>query len=375
MTDKPIRELAISFKNLYSERGLADALKTAVKYTTPAPYDTYVRMCETEYTNYRSVPLPIRTRIKLLRDGFQSNLYYLYQFHSTNTPERYVSTFDRLSYTGKINGDPDVLNHKDVFYRRMLKLGYREHVPKQHGKIENGRYCDTIDDNILDTLEQNERIVIKKTTGGRGNDVYICESQNGDVLVNGSTISASAFEASCREFESHLVQEYVSQAAYLDTMYPSSANTARLLTMQPEDEEPFVAGAAQRIGSNTSGALDNFAQGGLSAEIDVETGTLGKAARPTTIGIPQWYTNHPDTGTRIQGTEIPGWQEILDRVLTITNDMDGVRYVGWDVLVTSPGEFVLLEGNNRSDVNVHQVHGPLLNDERVRTFYREHEPT
>jgi hypothetical protein len=41
------------------------------------------------------------------------------------------------------------------------------------------------------------------------------------------------------------------------------------------------------------------------------------------------------------------------------------------VVVTEDG-FRILEGNNFSDVNLLQIHGPLLKDERVAAFYSRH---
>jgi hypothetical protein len=42
---------------------------------------------------------------------------------------------------------------------------------------------------------------------------------------------------------------------------------------------------------------------------------------------------------------------------------------GWDVLVTSGGEPVIIEGNGNSDIDLFQVHGGLLADPRIRRFH------
>lgn len=46
-------------------------------------------------------------------------------------------------------------------------------------------------------------------------------------------------------------------------------------------------------------------------------------------------------------------------------------YVGWDIIVTDDG-YKIIEGNNYSDVNLLQIHRPLLADPRVRRFYLYH---
>lgn len=46
-------------------------------------------------------------------------------------------------------------------------------------------------------------------------------------------------------------------------------------------------------------------------------------------------------------------------------------YVGWDIIVTDDG-YRVLEGKAFSDVNVLQIHTPLLRDPRVHSFYKAH---
>lgn len=58
-------------------------------------------------------------------------------------------------------------------------------------------------------------------------------------------------------------------------------------------------------------------------------------------------------------------------ILALAGRLSFLPYVGWDVVVTERGHAVL-EGNHYCDVNLLQVHGPLLRDERVRALYARH---
>jgi D-alanine-D-alanine ligase-like ATP-grasp enzyme len=46
--------------------------------------------------------------------------------------------------------------------------------------------------------------------------------------------------------------------------------------------------------------------------------------------------------------------------------------IGWDVVVTDDGGFVILEINAHAGVETLQVHRPLLRDPRIRRFYEHH---
>ncbi len=83
------------------------------------------------------------------------------------------------------------------------------------------------------------------------------------------------------------------------------------------------------------------------------------------------YSYHPDTKQQIEGVHIPGWKSMTACLLAVLTQIPCLKYVGWDIIMTDDG-FVLLEGNNCSDVNLLQVHRPLLADSRVRAFYEHH---
>lgn len=226
-------------------------------------------------------------------------------------------------------------------------------------------------DGLLAVLRREGAFVLKEARGGGGSGVYVCEWDDGTVRVDGRRRAPGALAALLERTDRGIVTEYCEQAAYLEEIYPGSPNTLRVLVVDPEGAEAFVPIAAQRLGTSRTGGLDNFTRGGLSAEVDVESGELGPGVEYREEGAVASHERHPDTGARIAGAAVPSWDAIRDRLLEITASFPGLRYVGWDVLATGPGEFVLVEGNSYPDPDVLQVHRPLLADPRVRQFYRD----
>jgi hypothetical protein len=83
------------------------------------------------------------------------------------------------------------------------------------------------------------------------------------------------------------------------------------------------------------------------------------------------HATHPDTGTPIEGAVVSGWPAVRDGIVALATRLPFLPYVGWDVVVTDEG-YQVIEGNRRPDVNLLQVHRPLLADPRVRRFYERH---
>jgi hypothetical protein len=85
----------------------------------------------------------------------------------------------------------------------------------------------------------------------------------------------------------------------------------------------------------------------------------------------------PKTGVKVnnlkfEGLRIDNWEEIKSYVLNLSQQYFYIPYIGWDI-VPMGDDFMILEANSNSDVNLLQIHGGLLKDERVREFYKYHQ--
>lgn len=357
---------AKTFISLFQEQGSTYAILTTVSHFSPQFVADRIKLIR----NMRSVGIGYfswRAMIRTVWYGFTPKSYALYDFEKYDVND-YISDIDEL-YCWDINRPHgDYLGNKQEFYALLERRGFGEYIPEQFGCISDG-VLGGRDSDLISLLQKRERTVIKNKTGTAGSDVYIIECDNDTVKINGSTISLTQFRSRLSEFENFIVTEYCQQASYIDTVFPETPNTIRMLTMNPKNTEPFVARAVHRIGSESSGPVDNFSQGGLSAEID-EEGVLGPAVQYAQ-GDVVWHDRHPNTGAQISGVQVPWWDDICGTILSIVRKVPELQYIGWDLIVTDDG-FRIIEGNTNSDTDLIQAHRPLLIDDRIQSFYQQH---
>lgn len=365
----------------YSERGAAYLAKAALKAVVANENTIHLlRFVETELETAGTCEVPLRRRLGLLRNGFHSGSWNVYRLNE-NDRDEYVPEFHRAIYARQINGEfAQALDNKLLTYHLLGTDA--ERLPDLYGYVDDGRWyagdgsdvtarpASTV---VHDHLERDGNLVIKGVIGTRGQNVLLCSIDDGRVSVNDEPVSDAAFDDRVDDLNGWIVTEHVEQAAYARDVYPAATNTVRVVTMiDPETAKPFVAAAVQRIGTERSRPLDNWSVGGLSARVDLETGSLGPAVQYPYAGDLRWFDSHPGTAADIRGVEIPGWASIRSDLLDVAARVPYVEYAGWDLVVTGPGEFRIVEVNNNTDVDLLQVHEPLLTADRVRRFYEYH---
>jgi hypothetical protein len=226
-------------------------------------------------------------------------------------------------------------------------------------------------DFVITYLRETGPLVLKPIGGDGGIGIIKVQYIHYDTFeVNQETRSSIQLGTILNGLHNYLVSEFVVQAPYATNIYPKSVNTVRVLTMiDPITQEPFIAAAAHRIGNDYSYPVDNCGRGGFTARIDIETGCLGKAVSVKRFTKElEWHSHHPDSGQLIEGVFVPAWTELKKTVLQMADAMPFSPYLGWDIVITEDS-FSVLEANDGPDLKLHQVHKPLLLDERVKQFY------
>lgn len=146
-----------------------------------------------------------------------------------------------------------------------------------------------------------------------------------------------------------IVEEFIRQADAVGKYHPQSVNTLRINTIRT-DEGVHIFLPFLRIGRSGK-IVDNTHNGGILAPFDQKTGILEAASNIDNIVFPI----HPDTNCRIEGEQIPMWEEAQRLAIELANKFDLTRLAGWDFALTDKG-WVLVEVNAFPGIPVVQKH-------------------
>ncbi len=329
----------------------------------------------------KKYPLGLAKRLKMWKLGFIGDKYVAYNL-AVNNPKDYTSDFQEVMARFINQPYAEVLNNKLIF--EMVYSKYVR-VPRTLALLDDGYYIEypTLDNRsfsqhtdvyeaIVQLAKQHGRLVIKPVRGAMGTGVMLLERTDSEQLViNGQIRSKEELKEHFQGLRDYFVSEYIEQAGYSKILYPHALNTMRLFTMVcPERNEPFLAAAVKKIGTDKSAPLDNNSIGGMAAAIDMESGVLSAASQFLGNRV-TWFKRHPDSGALIEGVIVPNWADVKNKILEVAGALPFIKYVGWDV-VEQDGGIVILEGNNHPQSRLLQMHKPLLKDSRVANFYRFH---
>ncbi len=316
------------------------------------------------------------------RRGFLSRSVTLYGLEQGNNPALYINDVQRYFRTKRMVNPhlQEVLDNKFSFFLLVRSLGLdsdvvdllglhtRGHV---HPFPESGRV--PTEEFLAQALAERGHIFVKPLHGAEANGVRSLKvDDDGGYRMDGRASTIEEMAAWVRDFPRPMLFEAaIVQHPDQTALNPHSTNTLRLLTM-PDitgDHSPFILRASQRIGSQRSGHVDNWTRGGLSANVNLETGKLSAAAQLPESNELEWFSTHPDSGAPIEGHQVPHWEQTKALVLEAAHRLSFMEYIGWDVVIAESGP-VILEANINSGMNVLQVHGPLLADPRAAAYYR-----
>ena len=141
-----------------------------------------------------------------------------------------------------------------------------------------------------------------------------------------------------------LLQEQLRNHHALAPLTAGTLSTVRVLTLRKLNGDIQVVLASAKI--PVGGApTDHMRLGGVAAPIDLETGRLGPAIRKAAETFITPCERHPDTGTVIEGFQLPHWDSAMRLALSAHEALDKIVCVGWDVAILEDGP-VLIEGND-----------------------------
>lgn len=278
----------------------------------------------------------------------------------------FLSNQERLIMT-HIN-DPN----NALFYQLNSFYVFRNFVEyaRVYGVYANGKFI-SYDEKIktLDDVLKLEKIVFKAVAGGGGFKVFIIHKISDNLYsLRNKKYDLQSIKSFIESKDVYVFQEFVEQHPTINSIYSGSVNTLRLLTIRNDDKISTPIGIL-RVGSKKTGNVDNFSSGGISCSLDMETGRIRTAKTFDKKNAKLFsYERHPDTNVLFSGIKIPHFKEIVDSLVKAHGALVELKLIAWDVAVTENG-YKIIEVNRSTDVNVYQIHAPLLKNKELYDFF------
>lgn len=279
-----------------------------------------------------------RSHFSLLVDSLVASLefnvspleYFQFRFYMLNNEIRrtYAGTGFMYEYQLKMN-PPNARNVLSDKIKFLLK--YQEYVKHDFVTLEDLEN-DLIGLN-LGSMNKSGKVVLKDSNGQCGKGIVVLEENkvDKDFLVR-----------KLKESGNNFAEEFIVQHSSLMNLSPSGLNTVRIITQLDKNKDVIMLAARLRITVNSK--VDNLAAGNIAAPINLQTGEVIGPAVYSDI-TKEDVNIHPVTGMKIDGFQIPFWDETIDMVRRAALVDVGNKSIGWDVAITENGP-ELVEGNH-----------------------------
>ncbi len=270
-----------------------------------------------------------------LRYGAGFNDYLLCQFYDLTEEQRatYVTRSVNNTLVSLLNDREyyHCFDHKKDFYTIFSDCMGRAWMDFSNASAEQFRRF----------MKDRREIMVKPDAESGGKGV--------EKLSKDSFMSLDEMYKRLKEKNIGVIEDVIIQHPEMSRLNPNCLNTLRVVTILNESGAHIVY-AHVRIG-NSDRPVDNLHSGGMFAPIDLDT---GKIRYPAYDKNRRTFETHPITGTKIQGFQIPYWEEAKALCLKAAVRVPQMRYVGWDVGITEAGP-VFVEGNNLPGYDILQM--------------------
>ena len=256
--------------------------------------------------------------------------YKLFEMYNLNQEQR------KTIITRGINNDivrkynnPDFLKY---FSNKMtFNKKFNKYLAREWMEVNETNF-----DEFKAFTKKHKKIVVKPLSESCGKGVEIVKVTNKNV---------KEIYTNLVETKRFLVEEVATQCKELASLYPTSINTIRIVTLNQE-----IVAAFLRIGSDGN-IVDNFNHGGLVAPINIETGIIDYLAIDKKG---KQYEKHPVTNESILWFKIPKWPRIKRFTIQASKEIPEIGYIGWDVSLGEKGPYII-EGNEFPGHDLYQL--------------------
>lgn len=178
------------------------------------------------------------------------------------------------------------------------------------------------------------KLFIKNSDGQGGYDIFVVKKLCDKLYVNNKEINKiSEVNNILPAHGNFIVQEGVVQTEQFMRINSSSLNTLRVVT-QLENGRMVLKTCIIRMGRNGR-EVDNSAQGGISAKVNLQDGQVAYSATAEHGG--GCFYAHPDTGIMFCDIRINNWSILRSEIEVVANKLAEFRNIALDIAVTDDG--------------------------------------
>lgn len=284
----------------------------------------------------------IKEEISLIRDYWQCDPMHYYRYRLFEKDLSYDELIDYIPpyyfynhHLASIYCDLDISVTKSKISMNDYFINKNIETPVTVAIIKKGQLQTTVRDRlsyeelIKKFIGSNSDIFFMKPDKGRGGKgIYILKKINNELFINNELLDKKIFKIKTGNND-FIIQEGISQRSDLNTIYPFSVNTLRVIT-QYYKKEFKISAVVLRMGRNGT-FVDNSAQGGISVNIDIEKGALGKYAFAEHSS--DRFEEHPDTKFKFDGFILYNWGGIKQTILDYANKAREFSEIAWDIAI------------------------------------------
>lgn len=306
----------------------------------------------------------IKQEEKLVKDYWRLGTFHYYRYglqykHLTEDEILdYVPTYYFHKNIEKHHHGIDTIKYGDKLTQAILFEERGIPTAKVLAVFKNNKCTNLRQDREIDLLslittslaKDNAKLFFKPTGNSGGFGILVLKRERMSYILNGKPIgSLEGLKRALATNEVYVIEENIVQCEQFNAINSSSVNTLRTV-VQKDGDKMVIKTCILRMGRDGK-EVDNSAQGGISINIDVNSGTFAEKATAEHGGGE--ITCHPDSRFSFKNTKICNWDIIKKQIEEIANKLVDFRDIALDIAVT-PNGAILVEFNFRYGVEHQQ---------------------
>jgi hypothetical protein len=284
----------------------------------------------------------IKNELKAIKDYWKCSYTDFYVFYGLYKKRLHIEDLlDFLNYHQEVK-------HKGIDTIKFKNKLNQYHLFKQKG-IVTSELVGIVKDRCLfsrsgDSLSlsslieryfihENSKLFFKPVSGEGGSGIFVLKMANSKLVLNNEEVNINQVVSKLNSSLTYVIEDGIQQRDDISEINPSCVNTLRVI-IQDKDEQMHLSVCILRMGRHNSD-VDNSAQGGLSIQIDSETGRFSDYATAE-HGGGTFYT-HPDSNFEFKNKQINGWEDIRGAIMKNAQHLLDFRDIALDVAITQVG--------------------------------------